>query len=108
MCEHGAKPTPVILWDEDRQDIKIAKVDPCLACTIHELNARGIRTIACCCTHGKWPHASIRIQTADVQRAENVGHHAIYHEGCWSVEIPYWLLQKKRALLNHIIAEGGA
>jgi len=105
MCKFGAKPIPIILWNEDYQDVRVAHIDPCLASTVHELNAKGIRTIACCCAHGRWPHASIRIRSADVRRAENVGYHVIYHEGFWSIEVPYWLLQGGDALQGQCKAQ---
>ena len=35
------------------------RIDPCMRKVIHNLNKQGIKTLMCCCGHGKYPTSII-------------------------------------------------
>lgn len=43
------------------------KVDACMAPLVQMLNDYGIKTLACCCGHGKTPFSYIRISSQNIE-----------------------------------------
>jgi len=67
-------------------------VDRCLAPLIEMLNLYGIKTIACCCGHGRSPNSSIRIS------AHNLDIIALGEDLTIHLKFPYSGLKKETTL----------
>jgi len=64
MCKYGTVKNVTVLYG--RRD-NTARVDACIAPLVYLLNQYGIKTIACCCGHGKAHVSSIRIHPENIK-----------------------------------------
>lgn len=85
MCAHGITKTVILNRPREVSGKTRVQVDSCIAKEIQMLNDNGVRTLGCCCGHGKY-EKSILIHETSVDLAKALGYKArYYHEGAYDI-----------------------
>jgi len=67
MCRLGKQKEVVLCEPKEISNRQIIDVDACLAPLVQMLNEYGIKTLACCCGHGKIKTSSVIISSKNVK-----------------------------------------